>query len=230
MPRQDKNINNANSGLPEFLEGIQSEVGAESAPLLRFITRHAAHIAAIVVLFLLVLGAFAIRNWREASREQELRDELSRINQQYTGKEQADALASLAEKAPDNISVFIFMTLGKNALENGDPKLAADAYTRAASLDAAGAVGLAAKVGQAASLLAQEKFQPAIEILKELDVKQGDGGVPAIRQMLAEAASAAGQTELAVETWERLAQGLPGPEGAYFRSRAEAAKKAQEKK
>ena len=40
--------------------------------------------------------------------------------------------------------------------------------------------------------------------------------------MLAEAAARAGKIELAAETYRKLGQEVRTPEGAYFRSRAEA--------
>ena len=51
-----------NQGAPEspLLRDLQSEVSAESAPLLQFMLRHAGVIAGVVVLLLLVTGINAL--------------------------------------------------------------------------------------------------------------------------------------------------------------------------
>ncbi len=221
--REQKKNEDGSSGL---LDGIQSEVSAESAPLLNFITRHASSIAGIVLILLLILGGMAIWNWYHGGKQKEARQELARINAQLKGADKNTALAKLAENAPESTKLFIYMSLGQSAQENGDPVLAADAYAKAASLDGDGALGLTAALGSVGSLLMQAEYVQALTLLQELDRKLPEASKSMeFKQMLAEAAAKAGQPQLAYQTYENLASTVKTPEAAYFKSRAEALKK-----
>lgn len=211
------------AGTGTLLDDIQGEVSAESAPLLQFITKHASLIASGVLLLLLALGAVAVWNWYHGSKQEEARRELDRINMQLKGKDKDAALNKLAENAPNSVKLFIYMSLGQSAQENNDPVLAADAYAKAASLDGDGALGLTAALGSVGSLLMQGKFPQALALLQELEKKLPDSrNSAALQQMLAEAASRAGQLELAQKTYQKLAEEVKTPEAAYFHSRADA--------
>lgn len=214
---------NQDTGSQTLLDGIQGEVSAENAPLLRFMTKHASALAGVVLVLLLVLGGMAVWNWYHGGKQEEARRELDRINMQLKGKDRDAALSKLAENAPDSVKLFIYMSLGQSAQENGDPALAADAYAKAASLDGDGALGLTAALGSVGSLLMQAQYPQALALLQELKKKlHGSGNLVPLQQMLAEAASKAGQLELAQKTYAALAAGAKTPEAAYFHSRAEA--------
>lgn len=217
---EQKNQGDAGNSL---LSGIQNEVSAENAPLLEFITKHASFIAGIVLLLLLILGGMAIWNWYHNGKQQEAREELARINAELKGKERDTALSRLAENAPESVKLFIYMSLGQSAQENGDPVLAADAYARAAKLDGDGALGMTAALGSVGSLLMQGEYVQALALLQELEAKlPGAANSQQLQQMLAEAAARAGKKDLAIKTYEKLAKEVKTPEAAYFKSRAEA--------
>ena len=90
-----------NQGAPEspLLRDLQSEVSAESAPLLQFMLRHAGVIAGVVVLLLLVLGGTGVWRWYHSSRGEASRDDLARVALLESGAQQVASLQSLAEKA-----------------------------------------------------------------------------------------------------------------------------------
>lgn len=226
MQEQNKSPENGNS----LFNGIQSEVSAENAPLLNFITKNASYIAGIVLLLLLILGGMAVWNWYHGAKQDEARRELARINAELKGADRSQALAKLAADAPESTKLFIYMSLGQNAQENGDPVLAADAYAKAASLDGDGALGLTAALGSVGSLLMQAEYVQALALLEELDRRLPDASKSMeFRQMLAEAAAKAGKPELALKVYENLAATVKTPEAAYFRSRAEALKQEIDK-
>lgn len=217
---QQKNRDESSSGL---FQGIQSEVGAESAPLLDLITRHAGLIAGLAIALLLVVGGMGLWIWHQNSKLQDAREALARINIEKKGADRLAALSRLAEDAPDNAKLFIYMSLGQTAQENGNPTLAADAYAKAAQLDGDGPLGLTAALGSAGSLLMQGEFKQGLALLKEFEAKlPEDRRSIQLRQMLAEAASKAGDYDLAFRTYEALASEVKSTEGAYFRARADA--------
>lgn len=217
---QQQNQDNKNQSL---LDGIQNEVAPENAPLLEFITRHASFIAGIVLLLLLTLGGWAIWNWYHVGKQKEAREELARINMEMKGADKDQALANLAKNAPDSVKLFIYMSLGQSAQENNNPVLAADAYAKAAQLDGDGPLGLTAALGSVGSLLMQAEYVQALTLLQELEKKLPAANQSTqFKQMLAEAAFKAGKPELARKTYMELANEVKTPEGAYFRSRADA--------
>ena len=85
------------------------------------------------------------------------------------------------------------------------------------------ALGLAAALGEAGSLLKAGKNAEALTLLQGLEARlPGENRSVQLRQMLAEAAARAGQKDLAAKTYQALAQEVNGLDGEYFRVRAEA--------
>lgn len=206
---------------PGFLEGLESEVTAETAPLLRFITKYAGVIAGCVILVLAALGGMGIWNWHKSNKQKEAREELARINMTQEGDARENALKTLAENAPDSMKFYIYMTLGQSARENGHSAVAAEAYARAAALDQ-GALGFAAQMAQAGSLLDKGDAREALALLQGLEKNPGSvSAALRLKEMLAEAAEQAGDLTLAIQTYQALGNELKTAEGNYFRWRAE---------
>ena len=203
-----------------LLRDLQLEVSQESAPLLQFMLRHAGLIAGVLVLFLLVLIGTGIYNWHGDSRAEEARDALARTLIQNQGVDQVKALSQLAEGAPSSTRFAVYMALAHSALENGDYATAAQAYGKAAkSTD--GAFSLSASLGEAGALLKAGKNAEALTMLQGLQNTQpGAANAPQLRQMMAEAAIAAGQNELAARTYLTLARETDGVNSGYLRARA----------
>lgn len=205
-----------------LLDGIHSEVSVENQPLLNFITKYASVIAGCVLVLLLVLGGLAVWNWYHHGKQQEAREELARINMQLKGKDRETALSKLAANAPDNVKLFIYLSLGQSAQENGNPILAADAYAKAAEIDGDGPLGLTAALGSVTSLLMQGEFQQGLALLQELEAKLPPARHSVqFKQLLAEAAYGASKLELAEKIYTELGQQVNTPQASYFRERAE---------
>ena len=202
---------------------LQAEVSSESAPLLQFMLRHAGIIAGVVILFLLVLAGTGIWRWYSGGKNEDARQELARVSMTMQGQERLKALAALADKAPSDVRLSVLLARAQSALESGDAAVAAEVYAKAAKLDADGALGLAAALGEAGSLLKAGKNAEALTLLQGLEARlPGENRSVQLRQMLAEAAARAGQKDLAAKTYQALAQEVNGLDGEYFRVRAEA--------
>ncbi|SDF56802.1 hypothetical protein [Desulfovibrio legallii] len=213
-----------NQGAPDspLLRDLQSEVSAESAPLLQFMLRHAGVIAGVVVLFLLVLGGTGVWRWYHTSRGEASREDLARIALLQSGADQMAALQKLAEEAHGSVRFAVRMTLGESALAANQPEVAAQAYAAAALDDPRGALGLAAGLNEAGALLRQDKAAEALTLLQKLQSGlPGEVRAPQLRQMLAEVAAAAGQPREAAKVYLALARETQGTGGGYFRARAE---------
>lgn len=202
---------------------LQAEVSSESAPLLQFMLRHAGIIAGVVILFLLVLAGTGIWRWYSGGKNEDARQELARVSMTVQGQERLKALAALADKAPSDVRLSVLLAWAQSALESGDAAVAAEVYAKAAKLDADGALGMAAALGEAGSLLKAGKNAEALTLLQGLEARlPGENRSVQLRQMLAEAAARAGQKDLAAKTYQALAQEVNGLDGEYFRVRAEA--------
>ncbi len=202
---------------------LQAEVSSESAPLLQFMLRHAGIIAGVVILFLLVLAGTGIWRWYSGGKNEDARQELARVSMTMQGQERLKALAALADKAPSDVRLSVLLAWAQSALESGDAAVAAEVYAKAAKLDADGALGLAAALGEAGSLLKAGKNAEALTLLQGLEARlPGENRSVQLRQMLAEAAARAGEKDLAATTYQALAQEVNGLDGEYFRVRAEA--------
>lgn len=209
---------NQDSQKPAFLDGLQSEVSAESAPLLQFITRYAGFIAGAVVLLLLIVGAMAIWQWQHNAKQREAREELARVSLELSGSAKAEALARLAKDAPDSVQLYAWLSAAQSAMANGDAALAQEAYATAAQLDERGALGLAAALGSAQTLLEQGEYARAAAILGEIETKYPQAAQsPQLKQLLAEAAVRANDLPLAIRTYEWLA--AESPDTAYYKTR-----------
>ncbi len=214
-----KNQGEADSAL---LRGIQAEVSAENAPLLNLITRHAALIAAVMLLLLLALGGMGIWNWYQGGKLADAQAELARINAKLKGDERDQALARLAENAPGKFQLAAWLALAQSAQDNNKEQLAAKAYAKVAELDSKGGLGLAASLGQVANLLRQNENAQALKLLREIELKLPAGArPPQMGQFLAEAAIRAGDRELAAQAYESLAREVQGADSQYYRKRAE---------
>lgn len=202
---------------------LQAEVSSESAPLLQFMLRHAGIIAGVVILFLLVLAGTGIWRWYSGGKNEDARQELARVSMTMQGQERLKALAALADKAPSDVRLSVLLAWAQTRLESGDAAVAAEVYAKAAKLDADGALGLAAALGEAGSLLKAGKNAEALTLLQGLEARlPGENRSVQLRQMLAEAAARAGEKDLAAKTYQALAQEVNGLDGEYFRVRAEA--------
>ena len=202
---------------------LQAEVSSESAPLRQFMLRHAGIIAGVVILFLLVLAGTGIWRWYSGGKNEDARQELARVSMTMQGQERLKALAALADKAPSDVRLSVLLAWAQSALESGDAAVAAEVYAKAAKLDADGALGLAAALGEAGSLLKAGKNAEALTLLQGLEARlPGENRSVQLRQMLAEAAARAGEKDLAAKTYQALAQEVNGLDGEYFRVRAEA--------
>ncbi|MDR3320190.1 MAG: hypothetical protein LBS77_04525 [Desulfovibrio sp.] len=210
------------SEVTSLLNEIQSEVSAENVSLLRFILRHANVIAGVFVGFLLLLAGTGIWQWRTGVKSAEAADELARITMTSHGEARVRALNSLVLSVPEKAKLGIYMALGQSALESGDYATASSAYAAAARQDSEGALGAAAMIAQACTLLKGGKNAEGVSLLQEMEKRLPEQArTVQLRQMLAEAAVGAGQTELAAKTYRDLAGMAPGRDGDYFRARAE---------
>ena len=203
-----------------LLRDLQAEVSSESAPMLQFMLRHAGTIASIVVLFVLVLAGTGIWRWYSTSKNDAARQSLARIVLQTSGPAQVKELAALAEKAPSDVKFSAYLALGQSAMSNGDNATAADAFAKAAK-ESEGPLALIAGMNEAGAMLKAGKYADALALLQKLQAAlPGEVTAPQLKQMMAEAAVAAGQTEQAARIYLALSREAQGLNSEYFRARA----------
>ena len=134
---------------PTLLNDLKAEVSAESAPLLQFIVRNSGLIVGVVVVLLVALVGTAVWRWHQGGLQAEAQTELARIGITMKGGDRLKALDDLAAKAPENMRYSIYLMQAEFAMQDQDYSRAEQAYATAAKLDADGAMGLMAALGQA---------------------------------------------------------------------------------
>lgn len=206
-----------------LLTDLRAEVGAESAPLLQFILRHAGLIACGVGLFVLVLVGAGIWSWRSDAAKEEAQAELARLSLTLKGEERTKALGELAARVPADMRFAVLTAQAQNAAESQDWAQAARIYGEAARLDSEGSLGQAALFAQCGALMkagTPESASEALAVLQALTgrVDAADKGV--LLHMQAEAALAAGRTDVAAAVFDELAKSGDKDDQAYYRFRA----------
>ena len=182
---------------PTLFNDLKAEVSAESAPLLQFIVRNSGLIVGVVVVLLVALVGTAVWRWHQGGLQAEAQTELARIGITMKGGDRLKALDDLAAKAPENMRYSIYLMQAEFAMQDQDYSRAEQAYATAAKLDADGAMGLMAALGQAGALIKLDRPADAVTLLQ-------------------------GLTDVAVAAYEALAASQPGLDGEFYRSRAEA--------
>lgn len=209
---------------PTLLTDLRAEVGAESAPLLQFILRHAALIACGVGLFVLVLVGAGIWNWRNETAREDAQAELARISLTLKGEERTKALGELAARAPEDVRFAVLAAQAQSAAESQDWPQAARIYGEAARLDSEGSLGQAALFAQCGALMnagTPESASEALAVLQALTGRVEAARQGALLRMQAEAALAAGRTDVAVAVFSKLAEDGDQDDQAYYRFRVE---------
>lgn len=209
---------------PTLLTDLRAEVGAESAPLLQFILRHAALITCGVGLFVLVLVGAGIWNWRNETAREDAQAELARISLSLKGEERTKALGELAARAPEDIRFAVLAAQAQSAAESQDWTQAARIYGEAARLDSEGSLGQAALFAQCGALMnagTPESASEALAVLQALTGRVEAARQGALLRMQAEAALAAGRTDVAVAVFSKLAEDGDQDDQAYYRFRVE---------
>lgn len=206
-----------------LLTDLRAEVGAESAPLLQFILRHAGLIACGVGLLVLVLVGAGIWSWRNDAAREEAQAELARLSLSLKGEERTKALGELAARAPADIRFSVLSAQAQSAAESQDWAQAARIYGEAARQDSEGSLGQAALFAQCGALMnagTPESASEALAVLQALTGRVDAGEKGVLLRMQAEAALAAGRTDVAAAAFEELAKGGDKDEEAYYRFRA----------
>ena len=199
---------------PTLLNDLKAEVSAESAPLLQFIVRNSGLIVGVVVVLLVALVGTAVWRWHQGGLQAEAQTELARIGITMKGGDRLKALDDLAAKAPENMRYSIYLMQAEFAMQDQDYSRAEQAYATAAKLDADGAMGLMAALGQAGALIKLDRPADAVTLLQGLESRATEDGRATLQ--------AAGKTDVAVAAYEALAASQPGLDGEFYRSRAEA--------
>ena len=159
-----------------LLTDLRAEVGAESAPLLQFILRHAGLIACGVGLFVLVLVGAGIWSWRSDVAKEEAQAELARLSLTLKGEERTKALGELAARVPSDMRFAVLSAQAQSAAESQDWAQAARIYGEAARLDSEGSLGLAALFAQCGALMNAGTPESASEALAVLQALTGRVG------------------------------------------------------
>ena len=215
LPPQKKSVAHAPE-TPGILGELQSEVSIEAAPLLRFLARHATAIMVVLGLAAAAVAGVGVWQWHASSRDEEARTHFARLLQQQ-GAARVRALEEFAAAAPDSVRLAALMELGLAALAEKDAAKAATAFARVAALDKDKALGTAAALSEARTLMQAGKPADALAILESLENTVPEYIRVQVRGLVALSARQAGKTDRAVKAYEDLLAGAQGSDAEYYR-------------
>lgn len=210
----------------KLLTELQSEVSVEAAPLLQFIVKHMGVIVTVLVLFVIALAGTAGYNWYAERTRVQAQKELSRVVMSNMGAEKVKVLQAFIAGAPSSIKTAANLALADAAMEQQDFGVAAQAFSQIAAADSQGALGMLATLNQAQTLMRAGKAAEALPLLEKLENVMPEGQRNLVRQVMAEAALLAGDTQKAQKMFEIMAAASSGPEADFFRFRAQSVQAA----
>ncbi|MDO5537045.1 MAG: tetratricopeptide repeat protein [Desulfovibrionaceae bacterium] len=202
MPRVDNRPLTAD---PTLMGNIQSEVAAESRPLLMFITKYAKVLVGIIVLLIVALVGTAIFRYVENSRQEETLDAMAKIMARPADAQQIADLEKLGQDCPASMRSAVAVSLAQSAAAQNNREKAAEAYGIVAQADYDSPLGLAAAINQAGEMLSSGRYAEGVKVLQALQPRLTQETGLQVKMMLAEGAARAGDHELAAKTYEDLA-------------------------
>ncbi len=188
-----------------LLANIQSEVATESRPLFTFIVNNSKYIVAIIVLLIVALLGTAVYRYVQNSRQQETLESIAKIMQHPADAKQIASLEELQKTCPSSMQLPVAVALVQSAVAQENREKAAEGYAKVAAADYDNSLGLASAVSQAGELLFAGKYAEGVKILQGIAPRLPEASGLQVKMMLAEAASRAGQYDLAAKTYDELA-------------------------
>lgn len=197
---------------------LQSEVSAEAAPLLQFITRHVSKIVGVVLVLIVAIVATGIYQWQSDKAMHEAQLALGKALTTPDGEARIKALEDLLGSAPESLREGVQLEVALAAMEAEQFEKAAAAFGAVAKADM-GPMGTAAGMNQASALLRAEKAAEAVAVLEDLERTAPEAMRASLLTSLAVAAEAAGNTERAVKAYESLIALGDSNANEYFEAR-----------
>ncbi len=202
MPRVD---NRPLTQDPTLMANIQSEVSAESRPLLAFITKYARFLVGGIALLIVVLLGTAAYQYIQNSRQAETLDAMARIMARPADAKQIADLEALAAGGPESMRGAVAVALVESAVKQNNTDKAAQAYEIMAKARYDTPLGLTSAVAQAGELLKGGRYAEGLAVLRAIEPRLTQESGQQVRMMMAEAAARAGEYELAAATFDKLA-------------------------
>lgn len=150
-----------------ILESIQSEVSAETSPLLDFLIRHSKWIFGGLITLIALIIAVGAWNYYSGKQVKNAEEALGKIIVMKENSDKLAALQSYLESADKNMKNPALFALMNSATKQGDTEKAIQAWHEiAASND--GAIKTIAVIAEARNLADSGKHDDAIRLLESL--------------------------------------------------------------
>ena len=208
---------------------LQSEVSAEAAPLLQFISRHAGIIVGVILLLIVAIVALGVYQWRSEGATREASLALGKALTSTTGEAKVQALEAMRKDVPESMREGLLLEIAMAALDAEQLDKAAATFGEVAKYDT-GPMGFAAAMNQSDILLRAGKADEALKVLENLERTVPNAMRAALLQAIAAAAEEAGNAGSAIKAYEGLLGLGETDMDNYFRARIEVLRSASASK
>ncbi|MFP4213923.1 MAG: tetratricopeptide repeat protein [Desulfohalobiaceae bacterium] len=179
--------------------------GGEHSRLYLFMQEHYKKLILGVCLIILVAAASSGYQYYQNQRQEQARQELTRITDQLQGQEKYQALQELLPEAPQQMQKTVLLELANSAQNLEDFSSAADYWSKLADNSQDPGLRTTARLGQAKALAEQGQGAASLDILQELLQEAPDTYQESIYFEIAALAEEAQKWELALEAYKHLA-------------------------
>ncbi|MDR2727481.1 MAG: tetratricopeptide repeat protein [Deltaproteobacteria bacterium] len=211
--------------LPGVMGGLQSEVSVEAAPLLQFMIKHIGVIVGIVLFLIVGIVATGAYQWHSSRSLHEARMALGKIlTGGTTGADRVKALEALVQDVPASMRIGLWLEVAAAAQEAQDYAQAAVAFGRVGQLDKS-PLGFVSLMNQADMLLRTGDAAKALDVLEPLVTSAPETMRLTVRESVAGAAEAAGDTQKAIAMYQSMLAAGQSQDIAYYRARITALEK-----
>lgn len=204
----------------ELLREMQEEITPEATPLWLFVNNHAPKIAAIVVLFVVVIGGYAFFQGYQEGKLADSRQELSLIIsiQNDDGREQA--LEKFKVDMPQELATAVNLELANIAINKKDFAKAERLFALVAEENKGLALGFVASLNRGDTMVRQGHNKEAYAFFEGLVSGAKEEMLPILYLRMAETAELAKMNKEAIEAYKSILKVVPeGTDITFYNAR-----------
>ncbi len=200
--------------------GMEEIEHDELHPVLKALGKYWKPITAVVVALLVVLAGVALYKAQKKSRIADVQAKVGKVLAETKGADRLAGLEKILADGAGEAQDGVLLEIAKTALDEKDYAKAASAWEKVASVSGPD-MRAAAMLGRASALSQSGDNAKAAAVLTKLEGEMPDAYSSIVYKQLAVAAEAAGDTEKAIQAYEKLQAESTVRNKTYFEAKIE---------